>query len=72
MSKIYVSSNKCCGTCGNWAGKRVAKSGNASVEVDSVCDRGKCYANVFCGVTQGQSSSEGVNCTKYQKWSALI
>lgn len=71
MSKTYVSSNKCCATCANWAGPRAVKSGNTSVEVDSVGDRGKCYANVFCGVTQGQSSSEGTYCPKYQKWSAL-
>ena len=70
MSKTYVSSTKCCATCANWAGPRSAIH-DTYVEVASVGDRGKCYANVFCGVTQGPSSSEGFNCTKYQKWSAL-
>ena len=69
MGKTYVSSTKCCGTCANWAGPRTLKG--SSVEVSSVGDRGKCYANVFCSVTQGQSSSEGFNCSKYQKWGAL-
>ena len=67
----YVSSNKCCGTCANWGGPRTLKPGNASVEVDWGCDRGKCYANVFSSVSQGQSSSEGSSCPKYEKWKAL-
>ena len=71
MSKTYVSSNKCCGTCAHWAGPRTLKPGNTAVEVASTGERGKCYANVFCGVTQGPSSSEGTNCCKYSKWSAL-
>ena len=71
MSKTYDSSSKCCATCANWGGPRMIKCGNTSVEVASVSDRGKCYANVFCSVTQGQSSTEGRGCTKYTKWPAL-
>ena len=70
MSKTYVSTNKCCGTCANWAGPRTVKFGSY-VDVANLNDRGKCCANVPCSVTQGFSSSEGTYCAKYQKWPAL-
>ena len=70
MSKTYNSSNKCCGTCANWGGERTVQY-NAYAIVDSPSARGKCYENVFCGVTQGPCSCEGTSCSKYQKWSAL-
>ena len=71
MSKTFMNDTKCCATCANWAGPRTLNVGGSSVKVDATNDRGKCYANVFCGVTQGQSSTEGRGCSKYQKWSAL-
>ncbi len=70
MSKTYTSSTKCCGTCANWGGPRTLHLNSYSV-VDSPSTRGKCYAGVFCSVTQGQCSMDGSNCPKYQKWAAL-
>ena len=70
MSKTYTSSTKCCGTCANWAGPRTVQNNSYSI-VESPSTRGKCYANVFCGVTQGPCSCDGSYCSKYQKWGAL-
>lgn len=65
----WSANNKCCVTCANWAGERKA-SGSFS-QTNSPGDRAKCYAGVFCGVTQGPSAMSGTNCPKYQKWAAL-
>lgn len=70
MSKTYTSSTKCCGTCANWGGPRTAQYDSYSI-VEAPDTRGKCYANVFCGVTQGPCSCEGSSCSQYQKWAAL-
>ncbi|MBR5280868.1 MAG: hypothetical protein IKU26_07885 [Clostridia bacterium] len=69
MSKTWSGNWKCCATCTNWAGPRVEKFGSA--ETPEPGSRGKCYANVFCGVTQGPTAMDGANCAKYQKWAAL-
>lgn len=60
---------KRCVNCTNWAGPRIEKFGNA--EAPDPSSRGKCYANVFCGVTQGPTASDGASCSKFQKWAAL-
>ena len=67
----WSSNGKCCATCANWAGKRETKAGNAFAQTDSPGERGKCYANVFCGVTQGPTAMSGTSCPKYTKWPAL-
>ena len=71
MSWSASNKEKRCVTCANWAGPRVAKSNNTFSETESPSVRGKCYANVFCSVTQGPTASAGLSCIKYQKWSAL-
>ena len=58
-----------CVNCANWAGPRKSTLGGA--EAPSPSERGKCYANVFCGVTQGPCASEGIGCSKFEKWGAL-
>lgn len=70
MSKTYTDSTKCCATCANWAGPRTAQYNCYSI-VESPSIRGKCYANVFCGVTSGPCAGDGHSCSKYQKWAAL-
>ena len=70
MSWSASKSWKCCASCANWGGPRTAKY-NKDAEVESPSVRGKCYANVFCGVTQGPSASEGRSCSKYQTWAAI-
>lgn len=70
MSKTFTNSTKCCATCNNWAGERKLLY-SSSVETADPGVRGKCYANVFCSVTQGQCASDGFSCSKYQKWGAL-
>lgn len=70
MSKTWTNTTKCCATCANWAGPRTEKYGTYS-ETESPSVRGKCYANVFCGVTQGPCACDGSSCSKYQKWAAL-
>ena len=70
MAKSWVSSNKCCATCANWAGERKLIHSSAC-ETATVDVRGKCYANVFSSVTQGHAAMSGTSCSKYQKWGAL-
>lgn len=70
MSWSANSDWKCCATCANWAGPRTVKFGRTS-EIESPSIRGKCGANVFCGVTQGPIGSSGHDCAKYQKWGSL-
>ena len=69
MSWTPDCNSKRCVNCANWAGSRKEKFGSA--EAPSPSERGKCYANVFCGVTPGPTASEGSSCSKFQKWSAL-
>lgn len=69
MSWTPSSSSKCCANCANWAGERTEKFGSAQTPDPST--RGKCYANVFCGVTQGPTAMSGSSCAKFQKWAAL-
>ena len=72
MSWTATNSHKCCATCANWGGQRELKTGGSSVQTNSPGDRGKCYANVFCSVTQGPTAMQGGNsCSKYTKWPAL-
>ena len=70
MSKTWTNTTKCCATCANWAGPRTEKH-STYAETESPSVRGKCYANVFCGVTQGPCAFDGSSCSKYQKWGAL-
>lgn len=63
------NSTKCCATCAHWGGKR-DNSRKICVETNTPSDRGKCYAGVFCSVTDGPSACQQA-CNKYQKWSAL-
>lgn len=62
-------SAKCCATCANWGGPR--REHFKCAEVEHPDTRGKCYAGVFCSVTQGPSASSGSSCSKYRLWSAL-
>ncbi len=57
---------KCCATCANWRGPR-RERGNA-IETDQPSTRGKCGANVFCGVTEGPTAMQGTSCSKYIPW----
>lgn len=66
----WTTCGKHCATCANWAGDR-RPSGCGFAQTNSPSDRGKCYANVFCGVTQGPTASDGGSCSQYQKWAAL-
>ncbi len=66
----WSTSSKCCATCANWAGARSVSANHFSY-TGSPGDRGKCYANVFCSVTQGPTAMSGGSCPKYQKWAAL-
>ena len=70
MSKTWTNDTKCCATCANWAGPRQLQYNTYSI-TESPSVRGKCYAGVFCGVTQGPCAMNGFNCSKYQKWGAL-
>ena len=65
----WSSHSKCCLTCVNWAGQRTIKYGHA--ETTSPGERGKCYAGVFCSVTQGPTAMSGNSCNKYSKWPAI-
>ena len=69
MSWTPSSSSKCCANCANWAGERTEKFGSAQTPGPGT--RGKCYANVFCSVTQGPTAMSGSSCAKFQKWAAL-
>lgn len=70
MSKLYNSSNKCCATCANWAGPRTLQNNTYSY-VESINDKGKCYANAPIGGSSGPYACDGCNCSKYQKWPAM-
>lgn len=59
--------NKCCATCANWDGDRVARNG-ASV-VDQPGDRGRCYAGVP-DCSPGPCACRP-NCPKWQPWGAI-
>lgn len=71
MSKTITNDTRCCATCANWAGPRTPLHGGSYVEVSSSDVRGKCYANVFCGVTSGPTATDGRSCSKYTKWGAM-
>lgn len=65
-----TKNTKCCATCANWGGDRTATYAK-NAETPSPSERGKCYENVFCGVTPGPCACDGRNCSKYQPWGAL-
>lgn len=65
-----TKNTKCCATCANWGGVRKATSAR-NAETGSPSDRGKCFAGVSCGVTQGPTAMQGTSCSKYDLWSAI-
>lgn len=70
MSWSKSKSEKCCATCANWAGARTERFKRAEVAAPDT--RGKCYAGVSCGVTQGPCAMQGgSSCSKYELWPAL-
>lgn len=70
MSATYSGSNKNCATCANWGGPRTLQHNKFSC-VESINDKGKCYANAQVPSSQGADACYGGNCSKYQKWAAL-
>ena len=69
MSWSQTKASQYCATCANWGGVRTEHL--KRVEVEHPDTRGKCYAGVFCGVTQGPRACDGHSCSKYQLWPAL-
>lgn len=69
MSWSQNKATQCCATCANWGGARREHFKRAEVERPDT--RGKCYAGVFCSVTQGPAAMEGRSCNKYSLWAAL-
>lgn len=71
MSWTTTKTNKCCGNCANWGGSRNVVNRSSVVETSHADTRGKCYAGVFCSVSQGPRACDGKGCAKYQLWSAV-
>jgi len=70
MSWSATKTTKRCATCANWGGDRNLR-GSSTVETSHADTRGKCYAGVYCPVTQGPRACDGLGCSKYQLWSAM-
>ena len=70
MSKTYTNSNKCCGTCANWAGARTVQGNGFYAYVQDMNARAKCYMGLGDAIP-GPTSCYGHSCSKYTKWPAL-